>query len=146
MRDRIGLNCREVIGRQLVGSTNQLGDALAPKRLDPFHADRIRIAGRRRPVIGGDDEMLGRIEGVGELVERDEPGPLEIAGGSVARQRPVTARAERNAAGRVVADVPVHVGVNEILRRYDEYFHRIGELVPVARFVEEEQGSDGRIV
>ena len=83
-RDRVGLNRREVVGRQLVRSTNQIGNALAPKWLDPFHADRIRIAGRHGPVIGGDDEMLGRIEGVGELIEWNEPGPLEIAGGSIA--------------------------------------------------------------
>ena len=127
-RQRVRLDAREVVWREArcrrqagsCGSGDQIRDPLRAVRLGPFEPEVVAVRRRRRTVVGGDDEVLGRIEGVRQLVERNPAGPLGVAGPAVGRPRAVAARADRDASGRVVADVAVDVGIDEVLRRHDE--------------------------
>ena len=48
--------------------------------------------------------------------------------------------------GRVVADVSVHIGVDEVLRRHGEVGERRGEIGPIARLVQLEERHDRPVV
>ena len=154
-RQRVGLHAREVVGREPILSRwlavpqwpgQEIDDALCPVRLVPFETEKVRIAGRRGTMIRRDDEVLRGIEEMRKLVERNPSGPLGLAARSIGRLRAVAARADRNVPRRVVPDVAVDVAVDEILRRDDEVAQRVRELIPVARFVELQEGQNGRVV
>ena len=75
-----------------------------------------------------------------------QPVHSAVAGPAVGRPRSVARRANRDAARRVVADVAVDVGVDEILRRHDVALERVGELGPVARLVHLEKRRQRAVV
>ena len=106
----------------------------------------MRIVRGHRPVVRRDNEVLGGIEAMGQLFERNPADPLRVTGPTGRWPRAVAARPLGNATGRVVSDVAVHVRVDEILGRHDEMTERAGEVVPVACLIQLKKRHDGRII
>src|SRR5580765_8519027 len=67
--ERVGLNGGEIVSRQFRLPAQQIGDPLSAVGLRPFESNQVRIRGRSRPVVGGDDKVLGRIVGVWQFLE-----------------------------------------------------------------------------
>ena len=81
----------------------------------PLDAHQVGIAVRRDAAIGGRDDARRRIENAGQLVEGKVAGPLvgsHLAGHG---QRAVAGGAQRNRARRLVADVAVDIGIDDVL-------------------------------
>ena len=145
-RERVGLNGSEVIGREVALLSQQVSDPLSAVGLGPLETKQVRIRGRNRPVVGGDDEVFGRIVDVRQLFEGHPSRPLGLARPAVGRRRSVTVRASRNVAGRVVSDVSVDVGVHEVQRRRDEVAKRRLEIIPVPRVVQAKERHNRRVL
>ena len=150
-RERVGLHPREVVRRESpvglhVDRVQQIDGALRAVRFGPLETEMIRIGRRRRTMIRRDDRMRGRIVEVRQVVERNPAGPFTGAAPAVGGNRSVARRADGHFAGRVVADVAGHVGVDEVLRRRHEVPKRGGELGPVPRVVEAQERGNGRVL
>ena len=76
-----------------------------------------------------------------QFVESYEACPIAIISRSVVRQAAVAGLANGNPAGAVVANVPVAVCIDEILRRAIVMTQRFSEFVPVARAICFEQSG-----
>ena len=126
---------RESGGRRSPSPGEQIDDALRAEEFVQLETEVVTIRRRRRTMVRGDDDVGRRVVQVRQLAERHPAGPLGVAGPAVRRTGPVAGRAERNVSRRVVADVSLAVGVDEILRRRDSPTQRVGELGPVARLV-----------
>ena len=145
-RECVGLNGSEIVGREFPLLAQQVSDPLSAVGLGPLETNQVRIGGRSRPIVRGDDEVFRRIVGVRQLFEGHPSGPFSLARPAVGRRRSVTVRANRNVAGRVVSDVSVHVGVHEVLRRHDEVAKRCLEVIPVPCLVQTKERHDRRVL
>ena len=54
-----------------------------------LEAEQVRIRRRRRTMVGGDDDVAGRIVEVRQRVERNPSGPFRVASCAISRQRAV---------------------------------------------------------
>ena len=140
-RDGVGLDPRKIHGRQMRSAAQQVANSRRSIWLGPVNTERVQIIARRRVVIGRDDEVLGGIVQVRKLVEGNPARPLIASARAVGRQRPVATGAHGNAAGGKVPDVPVDVAIDEVLRRRDEIMERSGEIIPIARLVDFQEGQ-----
>ena len=114
------------------GPAQHLEHPVDAKAVRPLVADHA-VAGPQGVVVGGGDVAFGRVEGMGQLVERREARPVEIARGSGHRQEARAPLADRGQARGLVPDVPVDVGVHEVLARHLPSRERLAKLGPVAR-------------
>ena len=144
-RNNVGLDRQHVRRRELLAGIQQLVDAFRAIGRHPLDAQRVGISvGRDAPVGRGDDSRR-RIVHAGKLVVRNISGPLVrvvIAGHG---NRAVARRADRNQPGCLVADVPVHVGIDDILSRRAKLRERRPELLPVLRRVHGKERNARRL-
>ena len=99
----------------VVAGGQQFHDAVAAVRLVEVLGDQVRVAGRLDVVVGGGEHAVVRIERPREVLGGDPPDPLVLAVPARHRPRAVAGRPHRVPSGALVADVPVHVGVDEVL-------------------------------
>src|SRR5205085_5543050 len=92
---------------------------------------RIRIIWRKWILIGCDDHPRGWVERSRQLLERYESLPLEIARRAIHRQITQPPLPNRELAGGVVSDVPVHIGIDEIRAGSGESRQCRSEVLPV---------------
>ena len=145
-RQRVGLNVAKRVRRQRAPLREQIRDPLRSKRLVILEREKVRIVRRHRAMVGGDDEMGRRVVGVGQCIERNPAVPLHLTGPALGGHRSDAAGPDRDAARRVVTDVSLDVGVDEVLRRDDEVLERCGELGPVLRRVEPQKCRDSLVL
>ena len=100
---------------------------------------RIRIIWRKWILIGCDDHPRGWVERSRQLLERYESLPLEIARRAIHRQITQPPLPNRELAGGVVSDVPVHIGIDEIPAGSGESRQCRSEVLPVAGAVDVEK-------
>ena len=102
-------------------------DAAGPVTAGPRARQRIRKIVRGQPIIGGDDETALQIRQLWHALERDHALPLmpRIPAGPIAT---FGQPANRNAADRLMADVPVPVGEDEVERRHPPRSGRLPQL------------------
>src|SRR5262249_60873569 len=100
----------------------------------------------RRTIVRRHHEVFGRIEYVRKFVEWNPAGPFAIARPTLFRNQPVPPCANGNVAWRVVPDMAVDVGVDEVLRRDCELTKGAGEIGPVAGLIQPEERVDGRVI
>ena len=132
-RDRVGLDPREIFGRQMRSATQQVSNPRRSIRLGPVHTERVRIVGAAGLLLAVTMKCSGGSNVCGSLSNGIQPVHSIVSAPAVGRQRPVAARTHRDAAGGVVADVAIDVAIHEVLRRHDEITERRREIVPVAR-------------
>ena len=76
---RVGLDAaRSRRASASVAPAQQVRDALRAIRLGPLEAEQIRVVRRRRPMIGGDDEVR-RADRTGAAARRRGPSPVHSA-------------------------------------------------------------------
>ena len=149
----VGLEGEHVGGGEVLTSGENLPDALVAVGCGPVEGDREWVVVGRDAGVGGGEDSGGRIEGLRELVEGDVAGPLlsrvESVGGDGAEWgRLDEAAAKGDLADGVVADVPLIVGVHEVLGGTAEGGEGGGEGGPVGGGVDAEEGwrDVGRVV
>ena len=79
---------------------------------------------------------------MGKSLEGDVALPLVARVPARNRPLPVVALADGDLSRRLVADVPLDVGVDEVLRRHGEALRRRAEVLPVARRVQQVEGIE----
>ena len=119
----------------------QLDDAGGAEAQIGHRRQQVGIGGVDGAIVGRDDEAGRRIVGGGKVLEGNGAGPFAAVGPSRHREGPVAAAADWHAAGHLVADVAVDVGVNEILRRHVPVAQGGAEFVEVLRPVDVEGGA-----
>ncbi len=136
---RVELDPLHVVDGEVVGAGQQGADLLRPVAVVERAPQVVRVVLPRHRLVRGDDVAVLRVEHARQRVERDRrPGPL------VCRVPPrhgpvaVTGTPDGHPTRRLVADVSLHVGVHEVLRRHLEQPSRVAELVPVRGPVEDE--------
>ena len=145
-RDRVGLHAREVVRRQLRSPFQEIDDPLRAIRFVPIESEVVGITGRRRTMVGRDDDMRRRIVQMRQLIERYPSDPFSVAAPPVGRERTVAGPANGNPPRRVITDVPIDVCIHPVLRRHDEVTQRGREVVPVARLVHLQNRHERRVV
>ena len=134
-RPHVHLNRRErrLIERGLPGQP--FGNPHGAKRRRPVarhHARPARVDLR----VGRHHLPAGRIQDGRQPFDRRRADPVLLAGPASRRRAAVAAAAQGHAARHRVADVSVHVGVDEVLRRRREAAHAGKKLGPVGRAVD----------
>ena len=129
----VGLNAREVLERMLLALAEQLLDPPRPVAVQPLGGDVVGVVVADDPVVGGDEEALRRVDDAREVLERDGPLPLELARPAGLRQVGAAARADRQLADQLVADVSVAVRPQHVERRRRVWLGRGDQLLAVAR-------------
>src|SRR3954452_17667732 len=66
-------------------------------------------------VVRIDDPAAGRVEGLGQFLERDAAGPGVLVRPAGYRYAAVSLAANRHQSGWVEADIALHVGIDDIL-------------------------------
>ena len=99
----------------VVASGQQFHDAVAAVRLVEVLGDQVRVAGRLDVVVGGGQDAVFRVERPREVLGGDPADPLVLAVPARHRPRAVADGPHRVTPRALVADVPVHVGVDEVL-------------------------------
>ncbi len=124
----VALHGAEVFGGQLLFSRQQVVDTARTRGRRPDVREEVRVVAADDAAVGRDDDADGRVEDVRQLRVRDEA--------SSTRPRPSCrrkGRCRRRSNGResepraVVADVPVNVRVDEILRGAAVLLERLRE-------------------
>ena len=75
----------------------------------------VRVVVADDPVVRGHDESLGRVRDARKLLVGDRALPLELARPARLREVGAVAAPDRDAAGELVADVPLAVGRQSML-------------------------------
>ena len=104
----------------------------------------VRVS-RRRAVVCGDEKPPRRIEHARQVVERNGPLPVVVAGPGDGKAA-VGPRPHGHRARRRVPDVPVPVGVDEVLGRRVHERDAGEEVVPARRPVDRVEGLGGAVV
>src|SRR5581483_5675427 len=91
---------------------------------------------RKRVLVGGHNYVSRRIVKSRELFERNEPVPLEIPRAAIHRNIAIVGASDRQAACRVISDVAVDIGINEILTWSGKPLQPGHKLIPIARAVD----------
>ena len=133
----VPLDGAQVLGRHPRLREEQLRDARRAIRRRPRETEGVRVA-RRRAVVRGDEKPARRIEHARQVVERNGPLPVVVAG-TGDRQAAVGAGPHGHRARRRVTDVAVPVGVEEVLRRRVHERDAGEELVPARRPVDRDR-------
>ena len=116
----VGLELEHVGRGEVLGGCEDLPDALVAIGIGPVEGDGVGVAFGGDSVVGGGEDSVGRVEDAGELVEGDVAGPglcgVDTADGDGAERAGCDdAAAEGDLADRVVADVTLVIGVDDIL-------------------------------
>ena len=104
----------------LAVAVEQVDDPLGPIARVPLRTELVRVVRVDRGVVGRDDPAGLGIELARQVVERDQVRPLVPPVGAADRvAAPCPAGSERigMTPGVLVPDVPVDVGIDEVLRR-----------------------------
>ncbi len=127
------------------GRLDQADDALGAVAVIPIGGDQVgvvRIPPRRcwpwrcSPSAG--------LKAYGQLLEGDVAGPFVLIRPAGDGQPAVAMGADGDLARHLVADIAVHVGVDEVLGRHVELAGRLAEFVPIGCLVETPDGREGR--
>src|SRR5207244_3761421 len=90
------LDALEVVHTQLGCGGDQLLDPFGAVGRRPYAGQEVRVLVADNAVVGRDDVVLGRVIGVGHLVEGDVPGPVVVAACAVGGGRAVAGFADRH--------------------------------------------------
>src|SRR5215217_3313179 len=137
-RVNVSLNATKVFSRKLWLFTKQIQYPASAIRLGPRVRQKIRIVSADDALVGRDDDSRRRIVKRRQLRHRDVAGPLARVSRSVVRHTPVTRLPDWYHTGSVIADMPVDVSVNDVLRRRGKRLERGIEIFPVARAIDDE--------
>ncbi|MNL15489.1 hypothetical protein D3C87_1364770 [compost metagenome] len=127
----------------------QRADAVVAVRHGPLAGDEVRVVVGHDLLVGRHDHAVRRVEAARQRVERHEAGPV-VARIPPRRRREalqvVVRPAQRHAARRDIADIAVHIGIDDVLLRRVEVAHRRQEGVPVARGGQLQAAFEGLVV
>ncbi len=115
-RQQVPLHAPEVRDGQLLFLPQHFDDALLAGAIRRVCAQEVGVIVVRDLVVGRRNPVCGRIEYRGQLIEGYPPRPLVLAGPAGHGHDPVALRPYRHQPTQLVADVPLHVGVDEVLR------------------------------
>ena len=112
-RLEVGLHADEVVGREFRFFRQKFADAV-DALAGEIMADGIRIVLAGRFVVGREDGAVGRVEGVGQGREWNDPGPVVFV--RIARKdgQPVALPADGNASAGIQTDVAIDVGIDRV--------------------------------
>jgi hypothetical protein len=124
-----------------VGLGEELDDPANPEWGQEVLPDQIRVRVVVYPIVGRCQEALVRVVGERKLLERDVAVPFVFAGEAGNRHGPVPSPPDRMEPGGLIADVSIHVGVDEVPARRGPLGEGRPEFPEVLRGV---QTVDGR--
>ncbi len=128
---------------------HQLPNTADAIRVIPVERDVVRVVAVDNRIVCGRDQTVGRIEPPRQLVERYKALPVVErvpTGGGERALESVGRITPGNPGGCEQADVSVDVGVHHVLLGRGIVAQSRAEFLPVARFLNAEQGPDGRVV
>ena len=134
----VELELGHLVERQVLLVLEQVADPLRAVAVVPVVGEEVGVVAADDRLVGGDDEPLLGVEHARQPVERHVvAGPVVVGAPALGGHRAVVAGlADRDPAGRLVADVALAVGVHEVLAGHGERRRGRAELVPVAGEVE----------
>src|ERR1044072_2452009 len=104
----------------------------------------MRIVSADDSLICGNNDPRRRIVELWQFVDLDEAHPFAGVGRAVIRHAAIAGLSDRHHARRVITDMSVGVGIDDVLRGRSEYFEPGGKLFPVSGAVDEVNGV-GRV-
>src|SRR5581483_3296414 len=105
----------------------------------PLDCEQRLIAVRRNTGVCCGDDPRWRIIQTGQLVKWYVAGPVMFAIGARNRQSAVTGSPNRYTPYGLISNVPIHVGINNVLRRRRMLRKCVPELLPVLRCIHIEE-------
>ena len=145
----VGLEVEHVCWGELLAGGEDLPDALVAVGVCPVEGDGVGVSVGGDAGVGGGEDAVGGIEGLGELVEGDVSGPVlggvdaadgDGADGAGCGGAELGAATEGDFTEGVVADVALVVGVDEVLGRAAPVGEGGAEGGPVGGAVDGEEG------
>jgi len=130
----------KVLQRVLLLGLQQLHDALDAVAVHVLGAQEVGVVVVHGLVVRRGHVVRGRIEDRRQLVEGDEALPVVLPRPTRRGHQPLALGSQGHQAGHLIADVALHIGVDEVLSGRWPMTHGLAELLPVASPVQQEDG------
>ncbi|GBD14957.1 hypothetical protein HRbin25_00844 [bacterium HR25] len=122
----------EVVDGELLLGGQELDDALHAGAVHVLGAQEVGVVVVHDLVVGCGQPVGRRVEGGGQLLEGDEALPFVLVGPARHGDDAMPLGPSRDPAGQLVADVAVHIGIQEVEGRGGPVGEGLPELLPVA--------------
>ena len=132
----IPLYLRHVLWRQFAFAGEQVTDALRAVAIQPFVRNIVGIVIVHHAVICRDNEMLLRVIGLRQLIKGDKTRPFILACPTRRGQEILPFCANGYGAGHHIANIPLIIGIYQILWWNIPVTQSLFELFPVRCAVE----------
>ena len=131
----VGLDRCHIRGCQLAFAGEQVANALRPVSVQPFIGNVVGIVIVHDAIIGGDNEMLLRIVGLGQFIEGNEACPFILTSPSWGRKQRLSSGTNGNGTGHDIANIALFIAIDQVLRWHIPVAQGVAELFPVGGLV-----------